>query len=449
MSEVLGDLGLTPPERVTPKRRPSPSLVSVDRTSSTRSTKAGGLSDPSVRLTRGDTVTLEPVAWLWRWFLPAGMFTVLGGAPGCGKTSIALSLAATTTTGGTWPDGTRCQEAGDVLLWSGEDANSVLAARLAACGADMTRVHFVDGVGHDGSTSFDPGVHMALLEATAATLTAPRLLVIDPIVSAVVGDGHKSNDVRRALQPVVTLAQNLGCAVIGITHFSKGTGGRDPIERITGSLAYGALARVVFVAANVKSEDGAGAGDVGDASRRVFMRAKSNIGPDHGGFTYDLARKDVAFNVEGQYVEWGQAIAESAREVLDDAEADPASGDIGNTHDTDDALKRAIGTTWAASKDVERSMRDAGFTPKQTRAARERLRVVTKRQGFGSTMASYWKLPEGVEVPPDPEDDTTPVVPAEHQSCPYVPTKTEGSNGHDCNELGTNEVPSTDVEVFE
>ena len=46
---------------------------------------------PTVRLVRGDTVTLEPVRWLWPGFLPAAMLTILGGAPGCGKTTIALS----------------------------------------------------------------------------------------------------------------------------------------------------------------------------------------------------------------------------------------------------------------------------------------------------------------------------------------------------------------------
>ena len=60
-----------------------------------------------------------------------------------------------------------------------------------------------------------------------------------PIVSAVAGDSHKGAEVRRALQPVVTLAQRLGCAVLGITHFSKGTNGRDPVERVTGSIAFG------------------------------------------------------------------------------------------------------------------------------------------------------------------------------------------------------------------
>ena len=96
----------------------------------------------TVRLIRGDAITLEPVRWLWSGFLPAGMLTILGGAPGCGKTTIALSLAATVTRGGVWPDGSRCTQAGDVLIWSGEDApEDTLAPRLVAAGADMVSVH--------------------------------------------------------------------------------------------------------------------------------------------------------------------------------------------------------------------------------------------------------------------------------------------------------------------
>lgn len=104
------------------------------------------LAAPPVRLIRGDAVALEPVRWLWPGFLPAGMLTILGGSPGCGKTTIALSLAAIITRGGAWPDGTRCAQPGDVLVWSGEDGHSVIAARLQAEGADMRRVHFIDGL---------------------------------------------------------------------------------------------------------------------------------------------------------------------------------------------------------------------------------------------------------------------------------------------------------------
>lgn len=271
----------------------------------------------AMRLVRADTIAIEPVRWVWPGYLPAGMLAILGGAPGCGKTTIALALAAAITTGSAWPDGTPGGAPADVLVWSGEDLPSVLAGRLAAMGADRTRVHFVDGVGEgDQKRGFDPGRDMPLLEAAARALPAPRLLIVDPIVSAVAGDSHKNAEVRRSLQPVVDLGQRLECAVLGITHFTKGTAGRDPTERITGSLAFAALARVVLVAAKVKAE-----GD-GDAERRVFLRAKSNIGPDTGGMGYELERIELQPSVEGQRVRWLEPIEGGAREVLAEAEGE-------------------------------------------------------------------------------------------------------------------------------
>ena len=95
------------------------------------------------------------------------------------------------------------------------------AARLVAAGADMRRVHFIDGITGSEGEAFDPGRDMLLLEATVEALPAARLLILDPIVSAVVGESHKGAEVRRSLQPVVALGQRLSCAVLGITHFSK------------------------------------------------------------------------------------------------------------------------------------------------------------------------------------------------------------------------------------
>lgn len=55
-----------------------------------------------------------------------------------------------------------------------------------------------------------------------------RLLVIDPVVSAVAGDSHKNTEVRRSLQPIVDLDAQTNCAALGISRFSKGTSGHAP-----------------------------------------------------------------------------------------------------------------------------------------------------------------------------------------------------------------------------
>lgn len=349
---------------------------------------------PAVRLIRGDAVALEPVRWLWPGFLPAGMLTILGGAPGCGKTTIALSLAATVTRGGVWPDGSRCTQPGDVVIWSGEDGNTVTAARLYASGADMSRVHFVDGMAGSNGEAFDPGRDMLPLEATAEGLPSARLLILDPIVSAVAGDSHKGAEVRRALQPVVTLGQRLGCAVLGITHFSKGTAGRDPVERVTGSIAFAALARLVLVAAKVKAEAGDGA-----EPRRVLMRAKSNIGPDDGGFAYALERVEVAPEVEGQRVNWLEALQGTARELLTDAEADSDGDDEGGPGDCAEWLRECLSAGPVPMRDVKRSADESGYAWRTVQRAMRRAGADSRRGGFGKPAEWFLKASRATVAP--------------------------------------------------
>ncbi|MBP6900886.1 MAG: AAA family ATPase [Burkholderiaceae bacterium] len=364
---------------------------------------------PAVRLLRGDAVALEPVRWAWRGFLPLGMLTILGGAPGCGKTTIALSLAAIITRAGPWPDGSRCAAVGDVIVWSGEDAPTVTAARLRAAGADMTRVHFVDGITGGEGEPFDPGRDMALLEATAERLAAPRLLILDPIVSAVTGDSHKGAEVRRSLQPVVELAQRLGCAVLGITHFSKGTSGRDPVERVTGSIAFAALARLVLVAAKVKPEPGDEA-----EPRRVLLRAKSNVSADDGGFAYALERVEVAPEVEGQRVRWLEALDGTARELLAEAEADPARDEVGD--DVALFLRGVLADGPVAAKAVFADAAGAGYSRDQVQRTARRMGV--DRRKLGMSGGWVWALPAPEGGTEDGEDRSHHSVPPSPPSAP-------------------------------
>ncbi|MGD9950950.1 MAG: AAA family ATPase, partial [Desulfobulbus sp.] len=175
---------------------------------------------------------------------------------------------------------------------------------------NLDRVHLITGAIDDEGRKrgFDPAVDMIELQ-TAMALKKPRLLILDPISSAVSGESHQNTEVRRSLQPVVDLASSLGCAVLGITHFSKGTAGRDPLERVTGSMAFGAFARLVW--ATIKP-----AKDADDQKRRL-IRTKSNIGPDGGGFEYDLKQTNVPgfSDIYASCILWGDALEGSAREL--------------------------------------------------------------------------------------------------------------------------------------
>ena len=239
---------------------------------------------PSVELVRADSVTLKPVNWLWGGWLARGKLHILAGAPGTGKTTIAIALAGAVSAGKQFPDGSYCPQ-GHVVIWSGEDDPAdTLTPRLAAAGADLSRCHFVGGVQDGrGKRPFDPARDVPILRRAIENIGDVSLLLIDPIVSAIPTDSHKNAEVRRGLQPLVDLANAVHCALIGITHFSKGTSGRDPVERITGSVAFGAMARLVFISAREQPDE-----EQGLPERRYLVRAKSNIGPDGGGFEYGL-----------------------------------------------------------------------------------------------------------------------------------------------------------------
>lgn len=326
-----------------------------------------------VRLIRGDEVALEPVRWLWPWYLPRGMLAIIGGAPGAGKSTIALTLAATVTSGGRWPDGTHC-EPGDVLIWSGEDSPSVSRARLQAAGADLKRVYFVTTLA--SGEPFDPARDMRALEAAATALRGPRLLILDPVVLAVLGDSHKNSEVRRSLQPVVDLSARLGCATLGVTHFTKGTAGRDPVERVTGSLAFAAMARLVLVAARSRHEPGST-----DEPRRMLLRAKSNVGPDDGGFEYTLDRVALAPDVEGQRVLWGARVDGTARDLLHEAEAEP-NPDDDEAADIDGFLRGLLADGPVSAKSVQADSNGAGYSWDKVKRASRRIGVDKRKEGM-------------------------------------------------------------------
>jgi putative DNA primase/helicase len=373
-------------------------------------TAAHASADIAVTLKPASSFRVEPIRWLWQGWLAMGKVHILAGSPGTGKTSISMAMAATISMGGRWPDGTRAAP-GDVVIWSGEDDPAdTLIPRLMAAGADLSRVQVVIGaVGADGARSFDPAEDVAALaDALGAMDPPPALLIVDPIVSAVAGDSHKNAEVRRALQPLVDLAMARRVAVLGITHFSKGSTGRDPVERVTGSLAFGALARIVMAAAKRSDEDGGG---------RILARGKSNIGRDDGGFLYDLDICEAAPGIETTRILWGEPIEGTARDLLGTAESASDPEERSMTSEAMDWLREHLADGPRKSKDCQREAREAGISDKALRTARERLGIKPTKGGFSGGW--YWDLPRQ-DAPAPSKMPNMPIV-----SCP----ETEGHLG--------------------
>ncbi len=345
---------------------------------------AAPLLRDGVILISGSDLTPEAVRWLWHEWLALGKLHILAGAPGQGKTTIAIAFAATITSGGRWPDGSRCAPA-NVLIWSGEDDPAdTLLPRLLAAGADRSRCHFVIGTRIDGEVqSFDPARDMADLEYEAQRVGGIKLLIVDPVVSAVAGDSHKNTEVRRALQPLVDLASRLDAAVLGISHFSKGGAGGDPASRVVGSIAFTAVARVVLVAAKVNSEEG--------EDRRILARGKSNIGPDDGGFEYHIEQSEPLPGIHASYIAWGNGVAGTARELLTEPDGHDGNGEDKSAVDAAaDFVRQVLADGLTPAKTVKEESASAGVSWASVRRAADGLRVL-KSKGAGG--AWYWKLP--------------------------------------------------------
>ena len=350
-----------------------------------------------VMIERGSDLRIVAVNWLWRNWLARGKLHLLAGAPGQGKTTIALAFAATVTSGGRWPNGASCKP-GNVLIYSGEDDPAdTLAPRLLASGADMSRCYFVKGTRIDGEEqAFDPARDMEKLRKCIASMPGGiDLLIVDPIVGAVTGDSHKNTETRRGLQPLVDLAAECRCALIGITHFQKGGQGTDPSMRVIGSVAFTALARVVMVAAKVQSED--------DKPLRVLARAKSNIGPDDGGFEYHLEQTEIQTDVFASHVAWGNAVDGRARELL--TVPDDVAGKDAN--DAASSLQaELVSDCWTPADAAKKAVTRQGFTAKQVWSASKKLGVIRKKGGM--TAGWYWRLPGGVDPELPAEDSQKP-----------------------------------------
>lgn len=340
---------------------------------------------PSVILSKASDITPEAISWLWPGWLPVGKLTILAGSPGTGKTTLALALAATVSNGGAWPDGTRHNAPGDVLMWSSEDDPAdTLVPRLMAAGADREKIHFIRSVSDQNGElqPFDPSRDIPLLGERMEQMGGARLLILDPIVSAVAGDAHRVNDVRRDLQSLVDMAGAYRCSVLGISHFAKGGKGTTPAERVIGSQAFVALARMVLVTAKDEA-----------AERRILARAKSNIARDDGGVSYTL-EQITTDGIEASRVVWGDAVEGSARDILGDVE----EVDDEEKTERDEAAEFLLGLLSngpMSSKEIKADAIGAGYAWRTIERAKRALDIQAKKEGLGSWK---WYPPEDRQV---------------------------------------------------
>jgi hypothetical protein len=88
----------------------------------------------------------QAVRWLWQKRLPLAGITLLDGDHGCGKTLLALQIAAHVSSGTPMPDGTPITQGGVVIITPHIDATTTQLQLLTTLGADLSHIEILSFV---------------------------------------------------------------------------------------------------------------------------------------------------------------------------------------------------------------------------------------------------------------------------------------------------------------
>ncbi|WP_270428661.1 AAA family ATPase [Faecalimonas umbilicata] len=188
------------------------------------------------------------VQWLWYPFIPFGKVTLIQGNPGKGKTWLAMAIAAYCTNGKELPNALPI-EPFNVLYQTAEDGIAdTIKPRLAKCGADMTRVRFINEDEKQLSMT-DDRIEKAIRQNNV------RLMIMDPI-QAYLGsnvDMNRANEIRPLFRHLSTIAERTGCAIVLIGHLNKSSGSQSDYRSL-GSIDIAAAVRSILFVEKVEKE---------------------------------------------------------------------------------------------------------------------------------------------------------------------------------------------------
>ncbi len=371
----------TPLPEIQPLRAGSP-LSTVVTPSSPRRT---------VRLTPANVIDPRPVRWLWDGRLAVGTLGLIAGREGIGKSTVAYQLIADVTRGRM--PGIYYGQPKAVIVAATEDSWShTIIPRLMAADADRSLVYRID-------VEIDGDIHAPLslphdnieLEHVIRE-TGAALILLDPLMSRLDAslDTHKDAEVRRALEPLVRMAEQADAAVLGLIHVNKSTS-KDPLTLIMGSRAFSAVARSVLFAMR----------DPDDDNVILLGQEKNNLGrSDLPTLAFTIVNICVAVTSEGPVntgkVQWLGESSLSIKDALNTVtEQTPETKTA--TQEAMDWLHDYLMLKGGAEKSsaVKRAAQAEGHATTTLNRAKNKLGVIAEMSGFPRT--SWWRLPEPIE----------------------------------------------------
>jgi hypothetical protein len=351
-------------------------------------------SGRQLQRTRASEVLMRRLRFLWEDRIVLGALTLLAGREGIGKSTVAVDIAAQVTRGRL--AGELHGQPRTVIYVNTEDARDLtIVPRLAAAGADLDRVVFVNAVTRDQESPLVLPLDTARLEAEIADLDA-ALVVLDAATSAIDSslDGDRDRQMRQGLEPIGQLAARTGCSFLGIVHFGKRESG-DTGKLILGSIAWSQVARSVLAVAR---DD--------ETGQLIVTATKANLAP---GDVPSLAAQLASTTVHTEdgptpvgRIEWLGETTRRAQELL------------ASSVDPEERSRIDEATEWlreyfsdpdrggaAGAKEVLRAAAADGFNERLMQRARKRAGVRTGKGKGGWT----WSWEPSGEGDPDTQGD--------------------------------------------
>ena len=219
------------------------------------------------------------VQWLWYPFIPFGKVTLIQGNPGKGKTWLAMAIAAYCTNGKELPNALPI-EPFNVLYQTAEDGIAdTIKPRLAKCGADMTRVRFINEDEKQLSMT-DDRIEKAIRQNNV------RLMIMDSI-QAYLGanvDMNRANEIRPLFRHLSTIAERTGCAIVLIGHLNKSSGSQSDYRSL-GSIDIAAAVRSILFVEKVEKEK--------EQDIRVVYQQKDSLAKKENPVAFSLGEEGL------------------------------------------------------------------------------------------------------------------------------------------------------------
>jgi hypothetical protein len=327
----------------------------------------------------------EEGMWLWEGRIPARQFVIAAGIEKLGK-STALVWVCSRLTTGDLPGDFEGQPLTVAYISAEDDSGRVLKPRFQAAEADPNRYWMLTSGGVftvDVLKRLDP---------------RPDVLVLDPISSFVslrgTANEHGEIAVRQALAPFHDLAVNENITVIGVRHGRKGAAGDNPLDMVMGSKAWAAAARALLIFTPDREHEGRPGG---------LIFGRGNLAAPSVGLRYRLDQVPVTFDKAVVRPSTGELVTDGvanlfvpdgdARITLDEA-LGPRSQATERVNAESFLLEQlAAGKERPASELAAVALEDHGISDTTLRRARQKLRVLVRRDGFGPGSQVWWSLP--------------------------------------------------------